>query len=142
MYRMNFPLMATLLLLASVANAAEWGDLSGTFLYDGKAPTPAKAAITQDIPYCSKYNVMDESLVVNPPNGGIANIVTYVYVSRTGTQPAVHPDYEKTAKTGFKLDNSKCRFEPRISITTSDCLEKRATGGCDREWQNDRSRYN
>lgn len=113
---MNYLLTTSLLLAASVAQAAEWGDLTATFVYDGTPPPPEKANVNKDVAYCGPFNVMNEAVVVNPKNGGVANILSFLYVSRTGTKPPVHPDYEKTAKDEIKLDNSKCRFEPHMTI--------------------------
>jgi len=99
-----------------MATAAEWGDLTATFVYDGKAPAPVKARVDKDVAYCGQFNVLDEAVVVNPDNGGVANLLSFLYVSRTGKKPTVHPDYEKTAKDEVKLDNNKCRFEPHMTI--------------------------
>ncbi len=116
MHRMNYLLMTIVVLTASATQAAEWGDLTATFVYDGKAPAPAKASVTKDVAFCGKFDIVDESLVVNSANGGVANIVSYLYVGRTDKQPSVHPDYEKSAKDEIKLDNNQCRFEPHMTI--------------------------
>jgi len=114
---MNYLLMTSLvLLLTSSSVAAEWGNLTGTFVLDGKAPAPVKANVNKDVAYCGKFNVLNESLVVNPKNGGVANLLSFLYVSPTGKKPAVHPDYAKTADDEIKLDNNKCRFEPHFTI--------------------------
>ena len=85
-------------------------------MFDGKAPAPVKANVNKDIAYCGKFNVLDESVVVNPKNGGVANLLSFLYVSRDGKKPAVHPDFAKTANDEIKLDNNKCRFEPHFTV--------------------------
>ncbi|MDP6555401.1 MAG: hypothetical protein QGG71_12110 [Pirellulaceae bacterium] len=116
MHRMNYLLLTCLLLITSISHAAEWGDLTATFVYDGKAPAPVKARVDKDVAFCGKFNLVDESLVVNQKNGGVANILSYIYVSRSGKKPAVHPDYAKTASSDVTVDNGKCRFEPHVTV--------------------------
>jgi hypothetical protein len=94
--------------------AAEWGDVTMKFIYDGAVPVPEKIVPTKDIAVCGKHNLVDESLVVNKENKGIAGVVGYIYMRRGAAAPAVHPDYAKTANAKVKLDNSNCRFEPHV----------------------------
>lgn len=100
-------------LFASQAHA-QWGTLSGQFVYDGKAPTPKPAVINKDVAVCGKHNLVNEDLVVNPENGGIANVAIYLYVARGKKAPTAHPDYAKTATEEVTLDNTNCRFEPHV----------------------------
>ncbi len=96
--------------------AADWGHLTGTLVYDGTPPKPAPINVTKDVPVCGKHNLVDESLMVNPDNKGIADIMVYVYVKKGDPKPAVHPDYEKTANDEVRIDNKGCRFEPRVVL--------------------------
>lgn len=109
--------LALLLALAlpAFAQAQQWGDLEGSFVYKGTAPAPKKLEITKDPEFCGKHNLVDESLVVNKENGGIANVVVYLF-SAPGAKVAVHPDYEKAAKTEVVVDNQNCRFNPRVQV--------------------------
>ena len=103
--------------------AQQWGDLTGTFQFDGASPAAVAAVVNKDVAFCGKYKLIDESLVVNPANGGIRDVVVYLYVSRTGKKPAVHPDYAATAKAEVFLDNKDCRFEPHVfTLRTSQTL--------------------
>ena len=43
--------LATLVALPTAASAAEWGDISGRFVYGGDAPVAAKLTIDKD-PCC------------------------------------------------------------------------------------------
>jgi len=104
----------TVLFVGYAANGAEWGDLTGTFIYDGKPPKSQFFEVTQDKPFCGKHKILDENLVVNR-NGGIRDVIIHLYIGRSGSQPPpIHPDYAKTAKARVKLDNAKCRFEPHV----------------------------
>ncbi|MBP86130.1 MAG: hypothetical protein CMJ64_05340 [Planctomycetaceae bacterium] len=107
----------TLVLLAGLTTslpAAEWGDLKVRFTYDGAAPKPKPINVNKDAAFCGDFGLVDEELIVNPQNGGIANVIVYLY-NRDSTPP-IHPDYAKSAKDEVILDNVKCRFEPRVAI--------------------------
>ena len=103
------------LLSATTVGAAQWGDLSGTFLYDGPVPVAQPISITKDIAFCGKHKVVNEELVIGS-GGGLKNVVLYLYLKRGSDKPAVHESYAKTAKAEVVLDNDKCRFEPHIVL--------------------------
>jgi hypothetical protein len=116
-------IVSLVFLLPAAASAQQWGDLSGTFVFDGSAPTPTPATISKDQDFCGKFKLVDESLVVNPENNGIQNVVIYLYVKRGDKAPEAHPDYAKTAGDTVQLDNKQCRFEPHIvTLRTSQKL--------------------
>jgi hypothetical protein len=96
--------------------AEQWGDLTATFLFDAEAPKAAPLKITKDTEFCNKFNVLDESLTVNPKNHGIANVVAYLYLAKNAAKPPVHPTYQETAKAKVKLDNNCCRFAPHVAL--------------------------
>lgn len=96
--------------LATTAAAAEWGNLKGQFIYDGKAPEPEKVDTSKE-PLCSKHPVVDEQLIVGE-DGGIKDVVIYVSTKKV----KVNPDFEKSAKDAVVMDNKHCRFEPHIAI--------------------------
>jgi len=110
---LTLPLLATWLI--SPASGQEWGDLKLKFVYDGTAPAAAPLNITKDPEFCGKFGLTDETLVVNKEDGGVANVVAYLYVG-TGAKPKFHPDFENTAADKVVLDNLHCRFEPRITV--------------------------
>ena len=98
----------------SHAQADGWGDLKGKFVYTADIPTASKLNITKDPEYCGRFQLVDESLVINPENKGIANIIVMMYLSR-GKTTAVCPDLKPADKL-VEINNIKCRFEPRISV--------------------------
>lgn len=100
---------------AATAQAAGWGDLSGQFILSGEAPKPKSLTPDKDVEVCGKHKLYDESLVIGP-NKGIKNIVVYLYLKDGEKSPAIHADYDKTAKDEIKLDNDKCRFEPHVVL--------------------------
>lgn len=102
---------ASLLVLSVPAPAAEWGDLTGKFVYGGPAPTQPQIAVTKDQTCCGN-NVPDESLVV-AADGGIANVV--IYVRTKLAENAIHPGFAPNAPKQIVYDNKNCRFEPHIA---------------------------
>ena len=110
--------LALVALPALAAQAQTWGDLTATFIYDGKAPAPKPIAVDKDQAFCGKHKLVDESLVVNTKNNGIANVVVYL-MPAAGAKVPEHPDYAKTAKGEVKVDNKNCRYDPHIVVMRS-----------------------
>jgi plastocyanin len=108
----HFAYSLALAAIAGAGFAQEWGDLEGTFVFKGTPPTPAKINVDKDQAFCGKHNLVDEKVVVNKENGGLANVVVYLFDQ---AKPKIHPDYEKTAKAEVVVDNANCRFEPHVS---------------------------
>ncbi|HEY4309906.1 MAG TPA: hypothetical protein VGN12_10680 [Pirellulales bacterium] len=94
-------------LSVSASADAQWGNLKGKFVYDGKAPEPQKLNVAKE-PMCMTHNPVDESLVVGA-DGGIKNVVIFCRTKGVKVNPEVekHPDK-------VELDNKDCRFEPHI----------------------------
>ena len=105
-------------LLAGWMTTAVWGDgwgsIKGRFVLKGSPPTPEKLTITKDKEYCGKFDLVDESLRVDPQSKGIADIVVSLY-TRRGKKVKIHPDL-KAPSGSVVLDNNECRFEPRIAF--------------------------
>ena len=95
---------------------SEWGSLSGRFVYDGPAPAAQRVNVTKDVEFCGKCNPMDESLVVNPDNRGIANVVVALHVAAGQAYPQPHPQYDATARDDVQLSNVGCRFQPHVVL--------------------------
>lgn len=94
--------------------AAGYGNLVGTVTYDG-APSPLAALVTagspvKDAEVCSVVAVPDESLVVNPSNNGIANVVIFLE-----KRPAnIKPELAKPPTEPVMFDQKGCRFLPHL----------------------------
>lgn len=106
-------------LLPLSACAADWGDVTGRFVLDGKTPAPETVTVEKDVAVCGKFNLVDESLVVSP-QGGLKNVIVHIYVRRGSSAPPVHPDVKSASRT---LDNKGCRFAPHVlCMSTADEL--------------------
>jgi plastocyanin len=108
----RFSLCVFLAAVSGVVQAQEWGDLEGTFVYKGTAPSPSKLQITKDPEFCGKHDLVDEAIVVNKANGGIQSVVIFLADS---AKPKIHPDYAKSEKDEVRVDNENCRFSPHVS---------------------------
>lgn len=122
----SLALTITLLALVSstaFAQAGKWATLKGQFLYgeEGTKVPGAKLVIpTKDGEVCGDKPLYDESLVINPENRGIANVVLWVYKPKG----KVHPAYAKTAKDTVKMDNELLRFTPNtVAVRVGQTLE-------------------
>lgn len=103
------------LAVTSASFAEDWGNLSGTLVFGGDAPTAAALNITKDKEVCSTTPLFNESLVVNPDNKGVKDVVVYLYTKK-GADVAVHESYESTKDMEVSLDNASCRFEPHVAL--------------------------
>lgn len=119
-FRHALACFAGLAVVVSSSLVSAQGSLKGRLVYDGKAPTPAKVKVDKDVAFCGPFMLTDEKLVVNPKNGGVKNVVIYLYVSRTGKKPPVSAAAKKDLAESVRIDNEKCRFEPRIVAMTTD----------------------
>lgn len=95
--------------------AAGYGNLLGTVTFDGTPPAlaPLVAAgdtSAKDATVCAAAAVPDESLVVNPANKGLANVVVFLE-KRPGN---IKPELAKPPTTPVMFDQKGCRFLPHV----------------------------
>lgn len=108
------PFLTLALPLASPAQA-QWGDLTGQFIFDGAVPAPDEADNTKE-PTCAKKVPTDE-LIVNKDNKGIANIFVFIPAKE---KPKVHPDLAKSKEKDVVLDQKNCQFLPHAQVIRTD----------------------
>jgi hypothetical protein len=107
-----------LLLVIALAHsgfAEEWATLRGRIVYDGTPPVPKRVKVDKDVEVCGKYDLYDESLIVNPQNRGLRDVIVRLSLRRGETIDS-HPDYEKDAHGEVLLDNKCCRLEPHVTV--------------------------
>lgn len=101
----------------AAATAAGYGNLVGTVTFEGSAPQlapviKAGAAGVKDPEVCGVMDVPNESLVVNPQNKGIANVVIYL-----DKKPAnVKPELAAAPTEPVLFDQKGCRFLPHVVV--------------------------
>jgi hypothetical protein len=114
--------LATVMAVGTTAVAADWGTEKGKFVFKGDVK-PEKIVPNKDTEYCSKHELIDESVVVGD-GGELANVFVYLNPGR-GKKIDVHPDIKPAADPKV-LDNKGCRFEPHaMTLWTADKFEIR-----------------
>lgn len=103
-------------LLMTAGASFDGGDLKGRFVYDGTPPERKPVVITADKDFCGKKNILEENLVVDPANRGVANVIVWLYLSRGDTPPAIHSSYAEAEKADINMDCNGCRFEPHAQV--------------------------
>jgi|SRR6056297_205909 len=88
------------------------GDLKMQFVFDGNVPAAKPIDVNRDQEFCGKHGLTDESLVINPKNKGIKNVIVYVYTGRGGSDLPESPE----KNTVHELANKNCRFEPHVVV--------------------------
>lgn len=115
---------AVVLVMVTSSVAADWGTLKGRLVYDGDAISPDPVNVNKDVEFCSKHNLVDETIKVGE-NGGLSGAFVYLYVKK-GKSVDIHPDLETPGSEPVVLDNKGCRFEPHAMIVrTGQTLEIR-----------------
>ena len=122
-----FALSAALLVFAVAATAAPkqatWSTVKGTIVFPAAKDAPArkKLEVSQDKEHClSKGDILDESLIVNPKNKGIKNVVVWLRPDNMDVKAAfpkesIHPDDAKRKAADVVIDQPCCMFIKRIT---------------------------
>jgi plastocyanin len=101
----------------AAASEAQWGNLKGRFVFEGKPPELKPLDVSKE-PFCTLLpnKVLPEELVVSS-DGGLANVVVFLR-SKKGDKIAIHPDYEKpeVKDAVVVIDNHGCHFEPHVAV--------------------------
>jgi hypothetical protein len=93
--------------------------LRARFVFDGPPPERKRIQVTADIEFCGKQDLYEENLVVNPTNGGVANVVAWLVTStRHPAPPRRCTDQPRVAE--INLDAKGCRFEPHVTLLRTD----------------------
>ena len=73
---------------------AEWGTLTGRFIYDGVPPKREPVELNKDLEFCGPLKPLDEELIVDPKSRGLKNVVLWLE-PKSDEPPPVHPAYQK-----------------------------------------------
>jgi hypothetical protein len=98
--------------LATPAWSQQTGSLKVRFVYGGEPFEPEPLNIRQ---FCRENPPVKERLLGIRLNGGIKNVVFYVYTGRGGSKLPLQPPRNVTRE----LVAQNCRFEPRITFLQS-----------------------
>lgn len=106
-------------LLVSDASADDLGVLTGRIVFKGKIPVAEKLDLNKDIAICSKTHPVDESLLVNAKDGGLANVVVSLELAKGQELPEVVLPKGRKLPAEVVMTNKNCRFEPHIAVLTT-----------------------
>lgn len=125
MMRIRFLAAAAALAAVSAASAgaADWATVKGQVLFpaDKELPKRDPLNVTQDKDHClSKGNILDESVIVNPKNRGVKNVVVWLRPDdedpKAKFAPAqIHPDDAKRKPAEVTIDQPCCMFVERVT---------------------------
>ena len=108
----------------AAADADGWSTVKGQVKFPEAKAVPERKAldVSQDKAHClSKGNLLDESLIVNPKNKGIKNVVVWLRPDNTDLKSklpatAIHPDDAKRKAAEVVIDQPCCMFVKRITL--------------------------
>lgn len=110
--RIAVPLIACFLAFPLPSFADESATIRMRFRYDGNPPPSREITPDRDKPFCGRKRIPDESLIVNPVNRGIQNVVVYLDSRQNRSM-----NFESNASPAtLNLRAKDCRFEPHIVI--------------------------
>jgi plastocyanin len=107
--------------LSASAQPPAWVTLKGQVVFPADIPLPVPKAIMpqQPVPLCKNRPLIDESVIVNPKNRGVKNVVVWLRPDNMNPKAAlapneIHPDDAKRKPAEVVIDQPCCQFEPRI----------------------------
>jgi len=117
--------VAALLTPASAEEKAGWSTVKGQVVYPAAKAVPVrkKLDVTQDKAHClAKGDILDESLIVNPKNKGIKNVVVWLRPDNMNPKQSAFPkeqidpaDAQRKPAT-VTIDQPSCMFVNRITL--------------------------
>ena len=100
------------------AASPDWADFKGRLVYNGSVPPPRTLGEIRE-PEAHAGPLFDESLLVNPTNRGLADVIIYrVDVSLEAQR--IHPDLESETPPQVELRMRNGRFVPRMTLLRTD----------------------
>ena len=109
---------------AATADAADWATVKGQVVFPENKPIPKREAlnVTQDKDHClSKGDILDESVIVNPKNRGVKNVVVWLRPDDKDaksklTKEQIHPDDAKRKPAEVVITQPCCMFVDRVTV--------------------------
>lgn len=104
---------------------AKWGHLEFRFVYDGMDPPKQEKLIPKrDVAVMSRFEILDERLIVDRKSLGIMNVVVYLLEK----DPPIHASYDKSATSPVSLTFDRGRLQPHVvCLRTTQVLQLRNT---------------
>ena len=111
-------------LFAAVADAqpAQWATVKGQVVFPKGKDIPKRAALNVNQKQClANGPILDESILVNPDNRGVANVVVYLRPNNMNPQAEfaaneIHPADAKRKAEDVVIDQPCCMFVKRVTV--------------------------
>ena len=124
-------LLAALALAVSGLTAAaqdQWATIKGQVVFpkDKEIPKRNPLNVSQDKDHCLKDgDILDESILVNPKNRGVKNVVVWLRPDDTDPKSEfpkvkIHPDDAKRKPAEIVIDQPCCMFVKRVTVARVD----------------------
>ena len=102
----------------------QWGNLCGRFVVQGEVPERKTLRVFRRAEAFADEPLLDESLIVNEKNQGLANVVIWLYRERSEPRPGIHHSYADSSEASVEITSSARNFSPRIALLrTSQTLQ-------------------
>jgi hypothetical protein len=120
-----FALIAALVTVSAVSADDKWVSVKGQVVFPANLPIPKREAlnVTQDKDHClSKGDILDESMIVNPKQRGIKNVVVWLRpddatnAKAKFTDAQIDPADKKRKSVEIVISQPCCMFVDRITI--------------------------
>jgi plastocyanin len=104
-----------------VAADDKWVTIKGQVVFPKNKPIPKREALNVNQAAClAKGPILDESVIVNPTNRGVKNVVVYLRPDDTDPKAKfaanqIHPDDAKRKPAQVVIDQPCCMFVDRVT---------------------------
>jgi hypothetical protein len=126
MLRVRFLALLVAFVAVSAASADDkWATIKGQVVFPADLPLPKREAlnVTQDKEHClSKGDILDETVIVNPKNRGVKNVVVWLRPDDATNAKAkfgsaqIYPEDAKRKPAEVVIGQPCCMFVDRITI--------------------------
>lgn len=123
MRRVSYVLCYALLAVCADTASAQWATIKGQVVFPEDKPIPRRAAlnVAQDKEHCLKDGaILDESVIVNPKNRGIKNVVVFLRPDDPEVnefpRDKIHPGDAKRKAADVVIDQPCCMFVKRVTV--------------------------
>ncbi len=104
--------------VSAQVNKNDWATVKGRIVWKN-APPREKIVVKVNKPDCLSRSadgktILDEEIVVNPKNNGLANVVVFLLPKQDGGLIPLHPDLKAIKNKQVVMDQPCCMFEPRV----------------------------
>jgi hypothetical protein len=126
MVRVRLFALGIALAVVSAASADDkWATVKGQVVFPAGEAIPKREAlnVTQDKDHClSKGDILDESVIINPKNRGIKNVVVYLRpddakdLKAKFTAAQINPEDAKRKPADVEIGQPCCMFVNRVTV--------------------------